>query len=81
VSLDLKRTGSTSLRGFWVLFDLIGDRDLITSKEVDCGVLLLLTRSFEGYSSSWDKGKFEIGFGNSGKEADAMPSDFRRLNF
>jgi hypothetical protein len=42
---------------------------------------LLLTRSFEGYSSSWDKEKFEIGFGNSGKEADAMPSDFRRLDF
>jgi hypothetical protein len=68
---------------FWVLifFDLIGDRDLTTSKEVYCGVLLLLTRSFEGYSSSWDKEKFEIGFGNSGKEADAMPSDFRRLDF
>jgi hypothetical protein len=56
VSLDLKRTGSTSLRGFWVLifFDLIGDRDLTTSKEVDYGVLLLLTRPCEGYSSSWD---------------------------
>jgi hypothetical protein len=23
----------------------------------------------------------EIGFGNSGKEADAVPSDFRRLDF
>jgi hypothetical protein len=40
----------------WVLifFYLIGDQDLTTSKEVDCGVLLLLMRSFEGYSSSWD---------------------------
>jgi hypothetical protein len=40
----------------WVLifFGLIGDRDLTINKEVNCGVLLLLTRSFEGYSSSWD---------------------------
>jgi hypothetical protein len=72
----------------WVLifFNLIGDRDLTTSEEVDCGVLLLLTRSFEGYSSSWDflirnKENFEIGLGNSRKEADAMPSDLRRLDF
>jgi hypothetical protein len=54
---------------------------LTTSKEVDCGVLLLLTRSFERYASSWDEEKFEIGFSDSGKEADAMPSDFRRLDF
>jgi hypothetical protein len=48
VSLDLKRIGSTSLRGFLgshICFGLIGDRDLTTSKEVDCGALLLLARS------------------------------------
>jgi hypothetical protein len=48
VSLDLTRTGSTSVRGF------LGTHISPTSKEVDCGVLLLLTRSFEGYSSFWD---------------------------
>jgi hypothetical protein len=29
----------------------------------------------------WNKEEFEIGLGDSRKEADAMPSDFRRLDF
>jgi hypothetical protein len=56
MSLDLKRTGSTSLRGFrgsHIFWPDWGSR-FNSNKEFDCGVLLLLTRSCEGYSSSWD---------------------------
>jgi hypothetical protein len=56
VSLDLKRTGSTPLRGFLGthIFQPDWGSRFNNKQEVYCGVLLLLTRSFEGYSSSWD---------------------------
>jgi hypothetical protein len=69
VSLDLKRTGSKKpdLRSRL--------RSTLVIDEIICRVL-----EFLGFLIR-NKEKFEIGLGNSRKEADAMPSDFRRLDF
>jgi hypothetical protein len=87
VSLDLKRTGLTSLRGFLGTHIFRPDwgsrfnnkqrsplRSTLVINEIIGRVL-----EFLGFLIR-NKEKFEIGLGNSRKEADAMPSDFRRLD-
>jgi hypothetical protein len=88
VSLDLERTGLTSLWGFlgthifrpdWGLrFNNKQRSRLRSTLVIDEFIGRVL--EFLGFLI-WNKEKFEIGLGDSRKEADAMPSDFRRLDF